>query len=104
MLLFTAGSYDDFKVQKFNPREFGFDATISDAEIVPEDSFVFVDKREKGNYAFNHNIARQNLYRYVFKPKKSEVTITFSDAKAVPGETLMFNYVQVKPFFPKIKY
>ena len=104
MLLFTAGSYDDLKIQKFNPREFGFDATISDAEIVPEDSFVFVDKREKGNYAFNHNIARQNLYRYVFKPKKSEVTITFSDAKAIPGETLMFNYVQVKPFFPKVEY
>ena len=104
VLLFSAGSYDDLKVQKFNPREFGLDATISDAEIVPDDSFVFVDKREKGNYAFNHNIARQNLYRYVFKPKKSEVTITFSDAKAVPGETLMFNYVQVKPFFPKTDY
>ena len=104
MLLFSAGSYDDLKVQKFNPREFGFEATISNADIVPDDSFVFIDKREKGNYDYNHNIARQNLYRYVFKPKSTEVTITFSDAKAIPGETLMFNYVQVKPFFPKINY
>ncbi|MBO4344365.1 MAG: hypothetical protein J5833_01335, partial [Victivallales bacterium] len=104
VLLFSAGSYDDLKVQKFNPREFGLEATISDAEIIPDGTFVFVDKRAKGNYAFNHGVARQNLYRYVFKPKKSEVTITFSDAKAKPGETLMFNYVQVKPFFPKTDY
>ena len=55
-------------------------------------------------YGNKRDIAHQNLYRYVFKPKKSEVTITFSDAKAVPGETLMFNYVQVKPFFPKTEY
>ena len=103
MLLFSAGSFDDLQTQKFNPREFGIEATISNAEILPE-SFVFVDKREKGNYAYNNNIARQNLYRYVFKPKATEVTITISDAKAIPGETLMFNYVQVKPFFPRVSY
>ncbi|MBP5638926.1 MAG: hypothetical protein J6X55_05590, partial [Victivallales bacterium] len=106
ILLFSAGSYDELKTNTFNPREYGFDATISDAEIVPEGTFVFVDKCDTGMYGYgnNRNIAHQNLYRYVFKPKKSEVTITFSDAKAVPGETLMFNYVQVKPFFPKTEY
>jgi hypothetical protein len=62
---------------------------------------VCVDSRTKGSYAHNHNIARQNLHRIIFKPKAATMKITFTDANAKPGENLMFNYVQVKPFFPK---
>ena len=100
VLQFSAGDFNDLKAQKFNPRRVGMDAIISDADISP-DSFVDVDRRELGNYKFNNRIARQNLHRIIFKPKKPQVTITVTDEKAAPGETLMFNFFQVKPFFPK---
>ena len=100
MLLFSVGDYDDLKQQKLNPRRFGLDVVLENAEILPE-STVYVDKREKGKYAHNHNVARQNLHRILFIPKVSEMTVTFTDEKAKPGENLMVNYIQLKPFYPK---
>lgn len=100
MLLFSVGDYDDLKAQKLNPRRYGLDAVLENAEILPE-STVYVDKREKGKYAHNHNVARQNLHRILFIPKASEMTVTFTDEKAKPGESLMVNYIQLKPFYPK---
>ena len=100
MLLFSVGDYDDLKKQELNPRRLGLDAILENADILPE-STVFVDSRKKGSYAHNHNIARQNLHRIIFKPKASTMLLTFTDAKAKPGEHLMFNYIQVKPFFSK---
>ncbi len=100
MLLFSVGDYDDLKAQKLNPRRLGLDAVLDNAEILPE-STVYVDERQKGKYEHNHNVARQNLHRILFKPKASELLLTFTDEKAVPGDNLMFNYIQLKPFFPK---
>lgn len=98
MLLFSVGDYDDLKKQVLNPRRLGLDAILENAEILPE-STVYVDSRQYGKYKHNHNVARQNLHRIIFKPKSSTMKITFTDAKAKPGENLMFNYVQVKPLF-----
>ena len=28
------------------------------------------------------------------------MTVTFTDEKAQPGENLMVNYIQLKPFYP----
>ncbi|MBP5638466.1 MAG: hypothetical protein J6X55_03245 [Victivallales bacterium] len=100
MLLFAVGDFDDLKAKRLNPEQLGFKATVSDADISPE-SFVFVDKREKGLYAHNNNVARQNLHRIIFTPKATKAILAFSDAAAKPGETLLFNYIQVKPFFEK---
>ena len=100
MLLFSVGDYDDLKQQKLNSRHYGLDVILENAEILPE-STVFVDAREKGKYAHNHNVARQNLHRIIFIPKASEMAITFTDEKAKPGESLMVNYIQLKPFYPK---
>ncbi len=102
MLLFSVGDYDDLKAQRFNPRKVGFQAILEEAEI--NESFVFVDGREKGNYERNNGVARQNLHRIIFTPKSDQVKITFTDETATPGENLMFNYVQLKPFFPKGEY
>ncbi|MBR6073680.1 MAG: hypothetical protein IKP87_00125, partial [Victivallales bacterium] len=99
MLLFSVGDYDDLKQQKLNPRRYGLEAVLENAEILPE-STVYVDKREKGKYAHNHNVARQNLHRIIFIPKSAEMTVTFTDEKAQPGENLMVNYIQLKPFYP----
>ena len=100
MLLLSVGDYDDLKAQKLNPRRYGLDAVLDNAEILPE-STVYVDERSKGKYAYNHNVARQNLHRIIFIPKASEISITFTDEKAKPGESLMVNYIQLKPFYPK---
>ena len=100
MLLFSVGDYDELKAQKLNPRRYGLEAVLENAEILPE-SIVYIDKREKGKYAHNHNVARQNLHRIIFIPKSAETTITFTDEKAQPGENLMVNYIQLKPFYPK---
>ena len=100
MLLFSVGDYDELKQQKLNPRRLGLEAILENAEILPE-SIVYVDAREKGKYAHNHNVARQNLHRILFVPKASEMTVTFTDEKAKPGENLMVNYIQLKPFYAK---
>ncbi|MBR3650014.1 MAG: hypothetical protein IKN52_07160, partial [Victivallales bacterium] len=100
MLLFSVGDYDDLKQQKLNPRRYGLEAVLENAEILPE-STVYIDKREKGKYAHNHNVARQNLHRIIFIPKSAEMTVTFTDEKAQPGENLMVNYIQLKPFYPR---
>ncbi len=99
MLLFSVGDYDELKAQKLNPRRYGLEAVLENAEILPE-STVYVDKREKGKYAHNHNVARQNLHRIIFIPKSAEMTVTFTDENAQPGENLMVNYIQLKPFYP----
>ncbi len=100
ILMFSVGDFEDLKAKRLNTNELGFTAILSDADMSPE-SFVFVDKREKGLYAHNNNVARQNLHRIIFTPKAKDIKLTFTDADAKPGETLMFNYIQVKPFFPK---
>ena len=100
MLLYSVGDYDELKAQKLNPRRYGLEAILENVDILPE-STVYIDKREKGKYAHNHNVARQNLHRIIFIPKSSEMTITFTDEKAQPGENLMVNYIQLKPFYPK---
>ena len=99
MLLYSVGDYDDLKQQKLNPRRYGLEAVLENAEILPV-STVYIDKREKGKYAHNHNVARQNLHRIIFIPKSAEMTVTFTDEKAQPGENLMVNYIQLKPFYP----
>ena len=98
MLLFNVGDYDDLKAQRLRPRHLGFEASLEGAEI--NDSQLFVDERVEGNYKRNSGIARQNLHRIIFTPTQPEVKITFTDATAKAGETLFFNYVQVKPFYP----
>ena len=100
MLLYSVGDYDELKAQKLNPRRYGLEAILENAEILPE-STTYIDKREKGKYAHNHNVARQNLHRIIFIPKSSEMTITFTDEKAQSGENLMVNYIQLKPFYSK---
>ena len=100
MLLYSVGDYDELKAQKLNPRRYGLEAILENAEILPE-STIYIDTRETGKYAHNHNVARQNLHRIIFIPKSSEMTITFTDEKAQSGENLMVNYIQLKPFYPK---
>lgn len=101
MLLCYVGDYKDIVANRFNPHRIGLDIDISDADVLPE-SFVWVDTRKKG-YSNHSDIPRQNMHRIIFVPKASEVNVTFTDANANPGEEIMLNYIQLKPFFEAVE-
>ncbi len=99
-LQFVVADYQDAVAKKINPRRFGLDAALSEgAEVLPEKTYVHVDKRVKGRYAHNDNVARINLHHITFRARQPEVTITFRDADAAPGQELAFNYVMLKPYY-----
>jgi hypothetical protein len=99
-LQFIVADYQDAVAKRINPRRFGLNAVLSEgAEVLPEKSYVHVDKRIKGRYRHNDNVARVNLHHITFRARLPEVTITFQDSDAAPGEELAFNYVMLKPYF-----
>ncbi len=98
-LQFSKVDYNDVKANRLNPRQFGIDVTLGDGADIRKDlSWIHVDKREKGRYAHNNNVARCNLHHLVFIASKPEITVTFDNAKALKGEALGLNYVMLTPF------
>jgi len=75
------------------PQRLAFAVDLGDAEIV--ESYVHVDKR----YV--------NMYRIVFRAKSEKMEVRFSDwgsseqAGGPVGQELIFNFVQLKPYFAK---
>ena len=97
MLLFCTTDLDDVKAKRLNPRKLGIDFQLDGVKI--DESMVWIDKRERGNYANNHNVARMNVNRIIFTASGESSTLSFTDAAAKDGETLVMNYIQLKPFF-----
>ncbi|MBP5638543.1 MAG: hypothetical protein J6X55_03630 [Victivallales bacterium] len=98
-LQFAVVDYNDLKAKKFNPKRVGIDVTLDDgATVDKEQSWVHIDKREKGQYAFNHNVPKCNLHHIVFKAAKPEITITIHNENAPDGEAAAVNYVMLNPF------
>ncbi len=98
-LQFCTGDADDIKAKRLNPRKFGISANLGDgAEVDPACSWIHVDMRKDGRYAYNNNVARVNLHHIVFKATASETTLTFSNAEAIAGEHLALNFVMLHPF------
>jgi hypothetical protein len=97
-LQFVTADRDDVVGKKFNPRRYGIAAKLEGAEILPDKSFVHIDRRHSGRYAHNDNVAKINLNRVIFRAKSPTLIVTFSDADAKPGENLMLNFVQLKPY------
>ena len=42
-----------------------------------------------------------NVNRIIFTATGESSTLSFTDAAAKDGETLVMNYIQLKPFYPK---
>lgn len=83
----------------YSPREYGIDAELAGAEILPDKSYVHVDTRKGvGGESEQTNIGQVNLHHIVFRAKSPTQVITFNDAKANPGEELIVNYVQLTPY------
>ncbi|NLG13381.1 MAG: hypothetical protein GX561_04150 [Lentisphaerae bacterium] len=96
---FVTADYNDIKDKKHNPRQYGITVDLGpNAEIIPELSWIHIDRRSKGRYAHNDGVARTNLNHIVFTAKAPSTPITFSNEKSLDGEQLVLNYVMLVPF------
>ena len=98
-LQFVTADYKDMVAGKIAPRQLGLDAVLGPgAEIIPERSYVFVDRRNYGRKK-NDGKVRVNLNHVRFRATAPSFTVTFTDAKATPGTEIALNYVMLKPYF-----
>ena len=101
-LQFAAFDARDVAARRTAPRRFAIEAKLSTgAEIVPELSWVHVDKRQKGYYASNTGVARINVHHVVFRALKPEIDVTISAADAREGESLGINWLSLNPYFSR---
>jgi len=80
------------------PRRHGIAVDLDGGKILPEKSFVHIDRRSGGRYAHNNNVAKINLHHIVFRAQSPSLTVSFNDAAAHAGEELLVNFVQLKPY------
>ncbi len=97
-LQFVTADRKDVVGKKYNPRRYGITAELEGAEIIPEKSFIHVDKRDGKHEKKNDNVGKINLHRMIFRAKAPTLGLTFSDAAASPGDELLLNFVQLKPY------
>ncbi len=98
-LQFVTADYDDMVERKVDPKEHGLSAVLGEgAEVIPESSYVFVDRRDSGRKA-DDGLVRINLHHIRFRATAPEFPVTFTDAAAEPGEQIALNYIMLKPYF-----
>lgn len=97
-LQFVTADRKDVVNKTFNPRRYGIAAELEGAEILPDKSFVHVDRRKGTRKGHNDDFGKINLHRIIFRARSATQTISFHDADAAPGEELMINFVQLKPY------
>ena len=97
-LQFVTADRKDVLEKKYNPRRYGIRAELGDVELLEDKSFVHIDRRNTGRYKHNHNVAKINLNRIVFRAKSPTLVVGFNDEKALPGEELIVNFIQLKPY------
>ncbi len=92
-LQFATFDADDAKAHRFAPRKIAVAAEFGAcAEVLPDCSWVHVDKRTKTRYGDKCD-ARVNINYIVFKAKAAELDLSFTDAAAKPGERLGLNWI-----------
>ena len=97
-LQFVTADLRDIADKKYNPRRYGIDVELEGAEILPDKGFVHIDRRNKGRYKDNNNVAKVNLNRIISRAKSPTQLIAFNDEKASPGDELIVNFIQLKPY------
>ena len=99
-LQFATFDVRDVKANRIAPRRFGVDVRLgAGAEVRRDLSWTHVDRRVKGRYDFNDNVARVNLHHVVFAARSAEVEVAFDNAAAGAGEELGVNAVSLNPYF-----
>ena len=97
-LQFVTGDLRDITGKKNNPRRYGIEAELKGGEPIAERSFVHIDRRKAHRGIAPEHLGKINLHRIVFRATAPTLTVTFSDATAKPGEELVINFVQLKPY------
>ena len=97
-LQFVTADLNDVTGKKYNPRRYGINVELQGAEILPDKGYVHIDRRNKGRYKDDHDVAKINLNRIIFRAKSPTQVVAFHDEKAAPGEELIINFVQLKPY------
>ena len=98
-LQFVTADYKDMVAHKVAPKQHRLSAVLgAGAQLIPEQSYVYVDRRASGNKA-NDGLVRINLHHIRFRATASSLKITFTDAEAEPGTETALNYVMLKPYF-----
>jgi len=98
-LQFVTADYKDMVARKVDPKQHHLSAILgAGAEVIPDRSYVFVDRRESGKKA-DDGLVRINLHHLRFRATASSFTVTFTDADAEPGTETALNYVMLKPYF-----
>ncbi len=97
-LQFVTADFKDVIGKKYNPRGYGINLELEGAEILAGKGFVHIDRRNTGRYKHNNNVAKINLNRIIFRAKSPTQVIAFNDEKAIPGEELIINFIQLKPY------
>ena len=98
-LQFVTADYRDMLAKKIAPKRLGLEAVLgAGVEVVPEQSYVFVDRRNAGKKKDDGKV-RINLNHVRFRAVAPSCTVAFTDAKATPGTQIALNYVMLKPYF-----
>jgi hypothetical protein len=97
-LQFVTADFKDVINKKYNPRKYGIDVELEGVELLGDKGFVHIDRRNTGRYKDNDNVAKINLNRIIFRAKSPSQSVTFTDEKAIPGEELAINFIQLKPY------
>lgn len=97
-LQFVTGDLKDITEKKYNPRQYGIDVELEGADVLADKSFVHIDRRKQHHGANTETLAKINLHRIVFRARSPSLDVVFSDALAKPGEELVLNFVQLKPY------
>jgi len=95
-LQFVTADYNDVVQNKHNPRRYGIDVELDGAEMLAERSFVHIDRRKSHRSRDPGHLGKINLHRVVFRARSATQVIAFHDTRAVPGEELVMNFVQLK--------
>jgi hypothetical protein len=97
-LYFVTADRQDVVTKKLKPRRYGINVGLDGAEVLTGKSFVHMDTRSSKHGKKDENVGKINLHRIIFYAKTPDVKLTFNDAAASPGDELLLNFVQLKPY------
>lgn len=105
-LTYFTTDYDDVLKPKNEHTIFELNALLDGGEIIPELSFRRVyPKGWDGSWGQRKGTVEKVHHRILFRAKKSEVTLTFSDWKndkepgAAIGQRRLLNYIILRPYY-----
>ena len=92
-LYFYTADMDSIVADRPDWRRIPISVSLSDAEIVQKTHFNGNPRTTPGPIC--------NTEKIIFRALDDELTVTFSDAKAAPGEMNVLNYIALRPYFEK---